>query len=52
MRAARDAAPALRLTLDQPDLHGVRPGGGCEGHAPNLQGPPPARLTGQTPRMH
>ena len=24
MRAARDAAPALRLTLDQPDLHSLQ----------------------------
>ena len=29
MRAAGDAAPALRLTLHESDLHGISPDGGC-----------------------
>ena len=28
MRAARDAAPAFRLTLHKGDLHGIRPDSG------------------------
>jgi hypothetical protein len=53
MRAPRDAAPALRLTLHERDLHGLRPDTSRDGRCgPNVPALSPVRPMGQTQQTH